>query len=508
MHYSKTYAQILLGLPLELRENAIEYRKLKKIINQVVRELSSLGLSPSVLHGLLESESLQNESSGKEENVTISIQAPNKTEPSLHLPARIIYELNENSNRFEPRLRLLTVHTTSILNTPCPTTICSTGQTANVAENPNVEYLNITERSISCWPFHGPFADGDKSSENSDVGQLVPSPECHSLANEVVIPLQADAAFFQLLSSTLKSVAVHLAALHEDFVRNLQDLSQTIGNMAKPSSSLSLHTFRPYSSFSSHAGLIRAPSIRPKKTDLYLWRKVFQLYIECEIFHSLHEKDRGERSSEESHRRLQLFVGRLASQGLSDSQQLRSKQNQNALNVFLELNLFVLNIKKFQDANIEATRKILKKHTKRTALKLPIPVTLSQISESGSLHLPRMLVQAIGEILLPIIPHVDDYACAICTGIAFKPIRLCCGHLFCVRCLVKMQKRLQANCPICRSSTVLKADKSNVDWALVNFMQDWFPVEAREKLLSNEQEAIEEELKELGFDLDRSCLVM
>jgi hypothetical protein len=55
---------------------------------------------------------------------------------------------------------------------------------------------------------------------------------------------------------------------------------------------------------------------------------------------------------------------------------------------------------------------------------------------------------------------LDDYACLICTSIAFKPIRLACGHLFCVRCLVKMQRAGKAECPLCRSKVVLLADKS------------------------------------------------
>ena len=50
--------------------------------------------------------------------------------------------------------------------------------------------------------------------------------------------------------------------------------------------------------------------------------------------------------------------------------------------------------------------------------------------------------------------------------------------------------------------------KANVDWALLNFMQDWFPVEAKEKLQANEREASEEEMRELGIDPDQSCVVM
>ena len=43
MHFSKTYAELLLSLPPAMRANAIEYRKLKKLINQVVSELTQLG---------------------------------------------------------------------------------------------------------------------------------------------------------------------------------------------------------------------------------------------------------------------------------------------------------------------------------------------------------------------------------------------------------------------------------------------------------------------------------
>lgn len=157
-----------------------------------------------------------------------------------------------------------------------------------------------------------------------------------------------------------------------------------------------------------------------------------------------------------------------------------------------------------------------------------------------------MLVQALGETLLPIIPHIDDYACVICTSIAFKPIRLHCGHLFCVRCvlspplmhrvkhspalasrcLVKMQKRGKGNCPMCRAPTVLSADgcthlslethyarhtdlvvfTANVDWALLNFMKDWFPKEARQKLEQSEKEAAEEHMQELGFNTE-GCII-
>ena len=48
---------------------------------------------------------------------------------------------------------------------------------------------------------------------------------------------------------------------------------------------------------------------------------------------------------------------------------------------------------------------------------------------------------------------------------------------------------------------------ANVDWALMNFMADWFPVESREKLQSSQHEASAELAQELGFDRS-GCFVM
>jgi len=186
-----------------------------------------------------------------------------------------------------------------------------------------------------------------------------------------------------------------------------------------------------------------------------------------------------------------------------------SKENRAAFERFLELNVLVLNVKKFQLANAEAARKILKKHAKRTALPFPSASNLAALIPSPDPHiasLHHILVLAMSETLLPVIPHLQDYECLICTSIAFKPVRLACSHLFCVRCLVKMQKRGKAHCPMCRAATVIQADRTNVDYALLRFMLDWFPRESREKGKANEKESAEEQMKELG--LDTNCVII
>ncbi|KAJ7176466.1 SPX domain-containing protein [Mycena filopes] len=467
MHFSKTYAQLLADLPPELSENAVQYRQLKKLINQVVSELALLGLGPTVLHDLLQSGA---DASGKGKG--------------KEAPARVVYEFNSDSGNIEPRLRLWV----DPPQAPSPP-----GRVVEVEED---EPENASQVAL-LWALRQRVPPPESPVQSLDSGDKV----------EIVIPLASDSAFFQLLATTLQSLSEHLLTMQAQFVKTLQQLTITVSDTARPVSSTSSH-FKPHSALKSDAGGVRVDA--SSKSDLYAWREIFQLYVEAEIFESVSERSRGDHSIEESEKRLRQFAERVTDRGLGDGRKLKLAQSRKALESFLQLNLFILNVKKFELANAEATRKILKKHTKRTAL----PATDSSNTTSLALlppsdtSLPRILVQELGTTLLPIIPSLDDYACLICTSIAFKPIRLSCGHLFCVRCLVKMQKRGSAHCPMCRAPCVLLADRSNVDWALLNFMRDWFPEESTLKLRQNEQEATNEQLEEMGLDPNERCIVM
>lgn len=71
----------------------------------------------------------------------------------------------------------------------------------------------------------------------------------------------------------------------------------------------------------------------------------------------------------------------------------------------------------------------MKKHVKRTAL--PVPNYTTDIIPSlnqNHASIPHILIVALTERLLPILPHIDDYLCLICTSLAYKPIRLNCGR--------------------------------------------------------------------------------
>lgn len=69
----------------------------------------------------------------------------------------------------------------------------------------------------------------------------------------------------------------------------------------------------------------------------------------------------------------------------------------------------------------------------------------------------------VSQELLAIIPQLNDYLCPVCFSLAFKPIRLRCGHIFCIRCLIVMQRAKDDHCPLCRGSVVMQADSSELE---------------------------------------------
>ena len=96
-----------------------------------------------------------------------------------------------------------------------------------------------------------------------------------------------------------------------------------------------------------------------------------------------------------------------------------------------------------------------------------------------SSELAKRLCFTMNQRLVGIIPQLDDYLCPVCSSISIKPVRLACSHVFCVRCLVKLQRQGKGLCPMCRSDVVLDATSGNLDMGLANFLWFYFPKEAK-----------------------------
>lgn len=213
---------------------------------------------------------------------------------------------------------------------------------------------------------------------------------------DIIVPLSSDRAFFDLLTAALTSLSVFHAAQQEAFRAAVEHLCVMISNSIVPhGSSVQIMPIPPVasqrqsllapaasSSSSNNQSLITgsAPRSYPghlhgiqrppqdvlarritklHKKDLYAWREIFTLWIEAEIFESSAERSRGERTVEEAEARLQAFANEVVKRGLGDRRTFRGKKTREAWEEFLRLNVLLLDLKRFQLANINAARKLV-----------------------------------------------------------------------------------------------------------------------------------------------------
>lgn len=243
---------------------------------------------------------------------------------------------------------------------------------------------------------------------------------------EFIVPLASDLAFFRLLTAALTSLSEFHAAQQFTFRQSVSALCSTISRSIQPQNSVSVLSspFTP-----SPSTRLQHSSSKASKRDLYVWREIFTLWIEAEIFESSTERTRGERTVEQAETRLKGFANDVFKRRLGDRRTMKGKLTREAWEEFLRLNVLLLDLKRFQMANINAARKyvwqvglsvdqlrILKKHDKRTALTASagfpsfVRSTLSaQVDKDGNVStwafcntsLPHVLLASLTDTLLP-----------------------------------------------------------------------------------------------------------
>jgi hypothetical protein len=129
---------------------------------------------------------------------------------------------------------------------------------------------------------------------------------------------------------------------------DVETLSKSISDSALPMSQVD-PSYRPFSA-EDHPGTVTIPStrsaFRPKlddRSDLYLWRLLLSLYIDAEVFDSVAERNRGERSLEEVEIRMAKFLERIEKSGFLRG---KSKKARAEVDAFLRLNKTILDLKK------------------------------------------------------------------------------------------------------------------------------------------------------------------
>lgn len=185
-----------------------------------------------------------------------------------------------------------------------------------------------------------------------------------STERDFIIPLAADVAFFNLLTDALTSLSAFHAAQQELFRSSVEQLCAMIRSSIQPGSSSPVVMPTPFTptpadqaGSSTSTAITKKAGPRASKKDLYAWREIFTLWIEHEIFESNAERTRGERTVEQAQARLQAFANEVVRRGLGDRRTIKGKKSRGAWEEFLRLNVLLLDLKRFQLANINAARK-------------------------------------------------------------------------------------------------------------------------------------------------------
>ena len=453
------------------------------------------------------------------------------------------YELFDENFTLQPRIIVHTESPNSLTYTDSPGT-------------PNQNSSESSSSSVSNTP-HMPFSamrSARGSMQRLDLGS--PAQEIPTIASKqymearsdstppghherrIIIPLKAEERFFDALITSIRTLLQLHMSQQRTLTNHVEALCQAISEVSSP---------------------VHSPA------DMYVWREIFSLWLEFDIFESSREKDRGELSVAASEARLHKYLEQLEKRGLLTPHQTFERAGRTlagtldswaiqafnptnplsdirsiaTLEHFLRLNVALVSIKRFERLNIETIRKLLKKHGKKTALHVnenisrismssnaqqllsaasldsPIPelnwesasggdvlkslaaLAPANVNSSFQLSLPRIVSCLLTKALMPVLPSVDDYSCLVCVSIAWHPIRLRCGHLFCIRCIVKLQKQGTNDCPLCRAPNAVRdADEHNLDVEMTKYLQEWFPREIEEKTSENKSDRLLQERKE------------
>lgn len=378
----------------------------------------------------------------------------------------------ENSHILRPKLVVRPSASTTCLRSDTAPKLLMAGEPSTPASAPANAFPEPSS-SFSFVPQENPTSSPKTLAQAQDAGW-------------VDIPLDSDTKFFNILQTDV----VELDSLQTQERQSMNDgihlLGDDIARLARP----------------------RKGVIQFAKSDLYRWREIFELYLAAQIFFSTTETATGPRDSEKARKQLVWFQDEVSKRQLL--QKFKLKASAEAYTRFLELNATLLKNYKFQELNRTAVTKIIKKFDKQTSLgvKAEFPKAMSSAPFIAGSIAKDICSQMACEVLSRV-PQIVDYTCTICYSICWLPVRLDCDHMFCIRCMIKMQNRNKELCPLCRAKTVLSATEAHIDWKLMSYMEKWFPKETKEKQRYNELERRRELLGEAYIDTnDGPCIVM
>ena len=442
--------------PKEWIDNAISYKQLKKCIRKVQKELQTVGLDSETLEHLWQHVPSANSDHATGDQSTFK------------------YRFGEQMKGFTPKL-------TVVVDTRngSPVDAFLTPETkVRLRSFALAEGLDVRKPSAASVLTTATSNGESGAIEVSEINGDLSSTSSNDFVT-VDVPLTSDSEFFQILRRELDNLERLQTA-------EQKDLSAEISALGNELSKMTMH------------------KNKKSKEEMAAWQEIFRLYAESGVFFSDHEQDAGARTPEKAQQHLEEFSKALKK--AQPSLKLHS-DGRLALDHFLDINASLLKFMKFQQINQTALTKIMKKFDKQTHLhaanSLPSQITSAPFA---STELARTTCYTISTKLLQLIPTLDDYLCPICFSISFKPVRLKCKHVFCIRCLIVLQRNEQDSCPMCRSPGVLEVTEENLDEKLAKFLKQNFPDEVKQKQKDNERAIAVERFGEANADA--KCCVM
>jgi hypothetical protein len=448
------------GFPPDWVDSAISYSQLKKCINRLTSELADVGLDPQTLSRLIK-----------------QVEERNAKEAEEHDDRPFEYLLNEDDgtekgNRhkpFQPKLLFYVNEKTGELDSAIldEETKKKLHMLALESGMTNLRVLEEPEetRPMGCGT---PLQTVNGQENRRRPGYRT-----------VVVHLTSDSEFFTKLSSELSGLETLQEREEKRMHTQIEELGRQVAKLTDPDR-------------------------RSNKKLITVWRQIFQTYVENDIFFGTREVDHGEHDAEKAAQRFQKFANTIAQQGLVDK--FKKPVYMEALTSFMNINREILQGLRFGEINRTAMMKILKKFDKQTNLNVArttFPRTITYPSFSS--HLAKAVCSELNTSILSHVPQIDDYSCPMCMEIKWRPVKLSCGHVFCIRCLIVMQTNKQHLCPLCRQRSVSDANSDNLDLELADFLKKWFPDEVKAKQKYNELMA---GVDQYGEVYKERCVVM
>ncbi|CAK7201895.1 hypothetical protein SEUCBS139899_004610 [Sporothrix eucalyptigena] len=465
--------------PEEWCQAAIPYPTLKKCLNKIRAEFQEMGLDADTLRQLLAAQAV----SDRGDQIPLAKYKFDVSDSAVHTHFTIFVDLEDGvvvDASLSPASRAFIEKQANIRRSSLASGQQADGVTADAPVPDMIDDVS-DEEDESATP----------SSLSSPPGERVhhiAARTHHKSFQRVEVSLTADSEFFDLIYRDMAELERIGQAEQVAITAEVVALGQEVSAVAQPERKK--RVWFGGGSDSKSGTHSSAVAHHKYASDLSRWRELFELYLDAQVFFSTRERDHGKaRTSAQASKQLDWFQDQVKKRGLL--QHFLLPESMAAYQHFLLLNKRLYLNLRFRELNQTAQAKILKKFDKVTALGVSttFPDALSRRHRDLLVEgMARDVCARIAENVISVVPRLEDYTCPVCLSLAWLPVRLQCRHVFCVRCVIKMQRENQKFCPMCRGEVVMQADLDNLDEDLEKFLKLYFRQEAKEKQKANEIE--------------------